>query len=110
MARKEYRVPRVPNGGVEVKLSYRGIGKLLNSSAMALDLHNRASRIAEAADASMDRHFDTEQAGEPVDHHKVEISRSKSRIRVRVYARSIEAMIAEEYDRNLTKAVDAGRG
>lgn len=109
MARKEYNTPKLSPGDVEVKLSYRGIGKLLKSSQLAHDVRNRAERVALEADRTMEQHNDTEDADQPRDHHRVTLRIGKSRVRARVYTNSLEAYISEQYNRTLTKALDEGR-
>src|SRR5690606_26248319 len=101
--RKEYRVPNVGRGEVEVKLSYRGIGRLLKSTTLAHNVKDRAERIALEADRTMEHHNDTEDADQPRDHHRVTLRVGKSRVRARVYTNSLEAFISEEYNRTLSK-------
>lgn len=105
---REYRTPNVRNGDVEVRLSYRGIGKLLKSSKLAHDVRNRCERIADRADATLDDFGDTGD-DEDMGHHRVTMRIGKSRVYGVVSTDSISAALGEEYDRNLTKAIDAGR-
>lgn len=79
---------------VRVVLNSQAVRALLRSPEMQQDLERRARRIASAA-------------GEG---HRVEAGAGRNRARAVVITETREAMRAEATDRNLTRAVDAGRG
>lgn len=78
---------------VRVVLNRRNIRALLKSPGVAADLRRRAENIARAAGPG----------------HRVESEIGRNRARAAVITDTIPAMLAEARDRNLTRALDAGR-
>lgn len=78
---------------IRVKLNSAGVRALLRSSGVQADLRSRAQRIAARAG----------------DGHTVHTSQSAQRARAEVVTESFEAMMLEARDRNLTRAIGAGR-
>ena len=78
---------------VKIVLNRKGIGALLKSPEVQADLNARADRIARAA-------------GEG---HTVESTVGPQRARAAVITTTFDAMRAEAENRNLTRAIDAGR-
>jgi hypothetical protein len=78
---------------VRIKLNRAGIRELLRSVEVSDDLEARAERIASAAGPG----------------HRVEVEDNDKRARAAVITDTFEARLAEAVDRNLTRAVDAGR-
>lgn len=78
---------------VTVILNRKGIRDLLRSEQVRADLVRRAHNIAAAAG----------------DGHTVDSQIGRNRARAAVITTSIPAMIREARDRNLTRALDAGR-
>jgi hypothetical protein len=77
----------------KIKLNNKGIRDLLRSKEMVADLNQRAGRIAQAAG----------------DGHSYEATAGRTRALASVWTTSAEAMRAEATERNLTRAIDAGR-
>jgi hypothetical protein len=78
---------------VRVVLNRRNIRALLKSEAVRADLERRAENIAAAAGPG----------------HIVDSQIGRNRARAAVITATAEAMRAEATDRNLTRAIDAGR-
>lgn len=78
----------------KVKLNSKGVQELLKSPGMQRMVSARAQRIAAAAGPG----------------HAVEPDNSGDRARAAVVTRSYAAKKAEAKDRNLTRAIQAGRG
>jgi hypothetical protein len=78
---------------VRVVLNRRNIRALLKSEAVRADLERRAENIAAAAGPG----------------HIVDSQIGRNRARAAVITSTAEAMRAEATDRNLTRAIDAGR-
>lgn len=78
---------------VRVVLNRKNVRELLRSEGVLNDLVRRAENIAAAAGPG----------------HKVDSQIGRNRARAAVITTSIEAMLAEARDRNLTRAIDAGR-
>ena len=78
---------------VRVKLNRRGVRDLLQSEEVADELKRRADAIAAAAGPG----------------HRVEVEVGAPRSRAAVITDDTDAALAEARDRNLTRAVDAGR-
>lgn len=76
-----------------IVLNRRNIRDLLRSESVRADLERRAENIARAAGPG----------------HKVDSQVGRNRARAAVITTSAEAMAAEARDRNLTRAIDAGR-
>lgn len=76
-----------------IVLNRKNIRDLLKSPKVAADLRRRAENIARAAGPG----------------HRVESEIGKNRARAAVITDSIDAMVAEAQNRNLTRAIDAGR-
>lgn len=76
------------------KLNKDGVAKLLKSKEMQAGMTARAKRIAAAAGPG----------------HAVEEDNKGDRARASVVTRSYAAKKAEAKDRNLTRAIQAGRG
>lgn len=76
------------------ELNRGAIAELLKSRDVAADLERRARAVQAAAG----------------DGHRVETSTTGTRARAAVITDTIEAMINEAQDRNLSRAFDAGRG
>jgi hypothetical protein len=87
--------------GSKVKLNLKAFKELRNSDAVVSDLTARAQRIADRADDGVD------SSGGP--DHVVFAGKGRQRARAAVVTASAEAMLSEATDRNLTRAVDAGR-
>jgi len=81
---------------IRIKHYPKGYDQLLKDPAVQADLERRARSIAAVANA----------AGE----HVVRSEVGKKRARAAVVTADIEAMKAEARTRNLTRAIDAGRG
>lgn len=81
---------------IKIKHHPKGYRQLLTAPAVAADLERRAEAIATAANA----------AGS----HVVRSEIGRNRARAAVITADVEAMKAEARNRNLTRAVDAGRG
>lgn len=90
---------------VRIVLNKRNIGAFLRSSDVAGVLEGPANRIAARADSGI-------PGGKTADtFHKVAIVQGrKDRVIALITAEGYEARKAESDDRNLTKALDAGRG
>lgn len=78
---------------VKIVLNRKGIRELLRSREVLADLERRAENIAEAAGPG----------------HAVDSEIGPNRARSSVRTDTIDAMLAEGTDRNLTRAIDAGR-
>lgn len=78
---------------VRIKLNHNGIRQLLRSPEVSRDLEERARRIAAAAGPG----------------HEVDVTAGPNRARASVRTVTAEAVTAEAVDRNLTRAIDAGR-
>lgn len=78
---------------VRIKLNREGVRELLRSPEVLADLTARAERIAARAGPG----------------HVVESDVGDNRARAVVITSTVEAMVAEARDRNLTRAIDAGR-
>jgi hypothetical protein len=78
---------------IEVKLNSAGVKALLKSPGIQADLRRRGNAIASAAGPG----------------HRVDSEVGRNRARVEVVTETFEAMQREARDRNLTRAVDAGR-
>lgn len=78
---------------LKIVLNRRGVRELLRSQEVRRDLERRAEAIANAAGPG----------------HLVDSQVGKNRARASVRTDSIDAMIAEATNRNLTRALDAGR-
>lgn len=74
----------------------KGYQQLLTAPAVAVDLRRRAEAIAAAAN------------GDGL--HVVRSETGRTRARAAVVTADIPAMVAEAKRRNLTRAIDAGRG
>lgn len=81
-------------GKLRVDLNPAGVRKLLCEQSVLADLRARAERIASAAG----------------DGHEVHADIGKTRARAVVITTSYDAMYEEATSRELTRAVDAGRG
>ncbi|WP_156759989.1 hypothetical protein [Microbacterium karelineae] len=79
--------------GLRIKRNPKGFAELLLSQEVQDDFAARASRIQSAA-------------GEG---HEVEVTRNRDRVVAFVNTATYEAREAEAEDRNLTRAIDAGR-
>jgi hypothetical protein len=79
---------------VRVELNRRGVGEILKGAEVAADLRRRAAAVAATAGPG----------------HEVEVSVSSTRARASVRTVTVDAMLAEALDRNLTRAFDAARG
>lgn len=77
----------------QVKLNSKAARELLRSTEVRRDLEARAKRIADAAGDGM-------EASSMI---------GRSRARASVITATPEAMVAEATDRELTRAIDAGR-
>jgi len=78
---------------VRIRLNSDGVRELLQSPEVQADLRARAERIAAAAGPG----------------HVVETSVGSTRARAVVITSTFDAMLAEARDRNLTRAISAGR-
>lgn len=76
------------------ELNPPGIGELLKSAEVAADLERRAHAVAAAAGPG----------------HRVESSVTGKRARSAVITDTIEAMVEEATERNLSRSFDAARG
>lgn len=81
---------------MKIELNNSGIRDLLRSDAVEDELLRRAERIADHANQTAPGHSATAIKG-------------YNRALARVTAESQEARVAEAVDRNLTRALDAGR-
>jgi hypothetical protein len=79
---------------VRIVLNRRGVRELLRSPEILRDLEQRARRIAAAAGPG----------------HEVDSQVGPNRARASVRTDTIDAMLGEATDRDLTRAIDAGRG
>lgn len=79
---------------VKVKLNREGVRELLQSREVQADLTKRARRIASRAGVG----------------HEVEEFKGRNRGRATVRTLSDDAKIAEQFHKNLTNAIEAGRG
>lgn len=79
---------------IRIELNHNGIRELLRSRAVLRDLTRRAHNIAAAAGPG----------------HEVDSEVGPRRARADVRTATFEAMEAEATNRNLTRAIDAGRG
>lgn len=78
---------------VKVKLNKAGVRELLRSAEVEADLVSRARRIASAAGSG----------------HEVQSGKGRNRARAEVVTATFDAMREEAMNRNLTRAIDAGR-
>lgn len=78
---------------VTIKLNSKGMREILRSQAVLGDLERRAAAIAAAAGPG----------------HVVEGAIGRNRARAAVITATPEAMAGEARDRDLTRAIDAGR-
>lgn len=78
---------------VRVVLNRKNVRELLRSEAVRRDLERRAQNIAAAAGPG----------------HIVDSQIGRNRARAAVITATFDAMRAEARDRNLTRAIDAGR-
>lgn len=78
---------------MRIVLNRRNIRQLLRSEAVRADLKRRADNIARAAGPG----------------HTVDSEIGRNRARAAVITTSFQAMHAEARNRNLTRAIDAGR-
>jgi hypothetical protein len=78
---------------VKIKLNRAGVRTLLRGSEMQAILRRSAGGIAGAAGPG----------------HEVHVSAGRNRARAEVVTKTIDAMLAEAKNRNLTRAVDSGR-
>lgn len=76
-----------------IKLNHKGVRALLRSPQVLADLERRARAIAAAAGPG----------------HRVESGVGRNRARAAVVTETPEARHAEATERNLTRAIDAGR-
>ena len=79
---------------VRFELNRQAVREFLRSAEVRADLERRARQIAAAAGPG----------------HRVESEIGANRARAAVITDTIEAMIGEARDRNLTRSLDAGRG
>lgn len=86
----------------KVKLNLAGFRELRTNTAAQELVRSHAERIKAEADRAVDS-----AAGEP---HVVKVDQGRTRARAVVITATAEAMLAEAQDRNLTRAVSAGRG
>jgi hypothetical protein len=80
-------------GNVKIQLVKGAVAELLTGTDMATDLEARGKRIAAAAGPG----------------HRVVSEKGRRRVRVAVITHTAAARRAEAVNRNLTRAVDAGR-
>ena len=78
----------------EFKLNRKAAAQLLNGDQVVADLRRRAQRVAAAAGPG----------------HRIEVSKGKKRARAAVITETFEARSKEARSRNLTSALNAGRG
>lgn len=76
------------------QLNRAGVGQLLKSAEVQADLRRRAEAIAAVAGPG----------------HRVEVGSTGRRARAAVITDTLDAMLDEANDRNLSRAFDAGRG
>lgn len=83
----------MPAANARVEMNRQAIGDLLRSDAVLNVLREKGDRIGAAAGPG----------------HEVDPEIGRNRARVSIRTATVEAMIAEAYDHNLTRALDAGR-
>lgn len=82
---------------MKIKWRLEGFRELRSTPAMLADLEQRAARIADAAGPGHGVRSEIHTGG-------------KGRARAAVVTESFEAALAEARDRNLSRAIDTGRG
>jgi len=103
-------------------LEYIGIGRLLRSDEVRDDIDARAHRIAQAAEARMEKWTNTgeDNTGNPetaadntegeLEDYEVRVFQGRERVRAIVKTNSLDALINEQYNHSLDHVIDAGRG
>lgn len=79
---------------IRIELNRRGVAELLKSERVAAELQRRAQAVANAAGPG----------------HKVDVTTTGTRARAAVVTDTVEAMLNETTDRNLSRSFNAASG